>query len=370
MGVSFRVGVTVPEDDDEEEHLGEMAMAVRTKHKLIPGILAVYVHLKNNPYVVKQNITAMGCTFTEKDIPEDQRLCMEIQLWRSDLCSGVVELDQSGNIVSSNDFKLYPPAMLMGLTNDAMINRPISRFLPAAEGKAITDFFNEGFGVTRKVDGNEPSKPRSLLKMSGGRRQTAGPVNVMTVRHHSDGREVDLAVQAIPKVSAAAGIYLVIRPVDSLGGRARLWEFLADPRGTKAEKALARQNSSKLLSRSSSLQGPQLSRAVPTDHVNLEPPQPKVPKPKAGEAQLEADDDQPKGLTTKGVNGDETKVGRRKELRVEGGVVRCTISPGGDLCALKSWQWCIPSIDLQPFPALPINALLHTSTDFDASVAG
>lgn len=197
--------------------------------------LQLTVHLKSNQYVTRSN-TRPECVFSETDLPDGHRLGLEVGLWRADLASGVIELDSQGNVVSACDFKIYPPGILFGVPSDKLVNKHISKFLPPAEGASVADFFTDGFGGS-SVSDSGMGKPRGLLKMAGSRRTAAGPVNVMRVRHLTDGRDIKLAVQAVPKASMSAGIYLVLKPVDPQFGRDRLGPYLEDPQAVeKAEQ--------------------------------------------------------------------------------------------------------------------------------------
>lgn len=195
----------------------------------------VACHLRSNKYVTR----AMGSgdsIFTEKDLPEGHRLGIEINLWRADLTTGVLELDGAGNIIGANDFKLYQPGLLLGVPNQAMLNNHISKYLPAAEGKPISEFFVEGFGAgSASADKGDSKQPRGLLKTTAGsRKQQAGPINIIGVLHHTDGKEVQLAVQAVPKSSVSAGLHLVMRPVAPKCGRPDFTSYLIDPEAAEA----------------------------------------------------------------------------------------------------------------------------------------
>lgn len=169
--MSFRVGVlpaskiAAPDNAGQNDEFKEMASALIGSDKVYPAIMTVILHVRTKPYLVPDSSSCKSTTFSESDLLEGENIGIEINLWRADTAMGVLELDGTGNVVSSNDFALYQPGLMFGVPNESMLNTHISKYLPAADGKPVSEFFTDGFGASEGA--NKNTKIRGLLKAKG-----------------------------------------------------------------------------------------------------------------------------------------------------------------------------------------------------------
>ncbi|GFH09214.1 hypothetical protein HaLaN_04316, partial [Haematococcus lacustris] len=102
----------------------------------------------------------------------------------------------------------------------------IFKFFPTAKNAPVSAFMVPGFGVPAQQPSGEASRKKSNLKSQNvTNRKTPGPVNIMLVKHHSDGDGLELAVQAIRKVGGPT-MYLLMRPHLPSSARPNLCKYL------------------------------------------------------------------------------------------------------------------------------------------------
>jgi hypothetical protein len=109
---------------------------------------------------------------------------------RSDLATGVVELDPSGLVTHSTSLPLYPPGLLFGVPEAQLLGSHISSLLPqVTPSTPLAHLFDPGFGGhLAPVSVTEAIRKRSNLKsMEKGSKRLPGPVNVMMTMHRMVG---------------------------------------------------------------------------------------------------------------------------------------------------------------------------------------
>lgn len=83
-------------------------------------------------------------------------ITLEINLWRADLITGVLELDSSGKVVNTSEHQLNPPGLVFGTSNEQLMRKHISKLLPLGN-RPVADLFEVGMGANK-------SGKKSLLK--------------------------------------------------------------------------------------------------------------------------------------------------------------------------------------------------------------
>ncbi|KAJ9519258.1 hypothetical protein QJQ45_017921, partial [Haematococcus lacustris] len=255
-GVSWRVGVTKPPEVDHVAALGKLSAFSELVSSLNPAIMTMEVHLtgpksKALATSLSKSTTAVatpGPTSEKERIDAvlahvDNNMALVVDLWRADLVTGVLELDEAGTVLHSTALPLYKPGLLFGVPCDrmpAVVVRPlthcfapgelqgthISKFFPTAKNAPVSAFMVPGFGVPAQQPSGEASRKKSNLKSQNvTNRKTPGPVNIMLVKHHSDGDGLELAVQAIRKVGGPT-MYLLMRPHLPSSARPNLCKYL------------------------------------------------------------------------------------------------------------------------------------------------
>ncbi len=141
------------------------------------------------------------------------RCSTQIDLWRADSMVGVVEVDMSGNIVSTGvpDQPFYEPHTLFGCPPGRMIGTPLSNWLPIRDNmKPSIALFTEGaLSSTGAVAGT--------AKKGGGMKSRAvkspvGPPHTPRIPHHADAADLDLRVTAVSKgAPGASNTYVILR---------------------------------------------------------------------------------------------------------------------------------------------------------------
>jgi hypothetical protein len=111
-----------------------------------------------------------------------------VTAYRSDLVTGVVELDSNGVVTHSTALPLYPPGLLFGVPESQLLGAHISTLLPqVTTATPLAALFEPGFGgYLAPVSVTDALRKRSNLKMmerGGGGKRLPGPVNVMMTVH-------------------------------------------------------------------------------------------------------------------------------------------------------------------------------------------
>ncbi|KAJ9519310.1 hypothetical protein QJQ45_023113, partial [Haematococcus lacustris] len=255
-GVSWRIGVTKPPEVDHVAALGKLSAFSELVSSLNPAIMTMEVHLtgpksKALAKSLSKSTTAVatpGPTSEKERIAAvlahvDNNMALVVDLWRADLVTGVLELDEAGTVLHSTALPLYKPGLLFGVPCDrmpAVVVRPlthcfapgelqgthISKFFPTAKNAPVNAFMVPGFGAPTQQPSGEASRKKSNLKVPHMRnRNLPGPVNVMVVKHHSDGDGLEVEVQGIRKPGGST-LYLLMRPHLPSSARPNLCKYL------------------------------------------------------------------------------------------------------------------------------------------------
>ncbi|GIL45014.1 hypothetical protein Vafri_2438 [Volvox africanus] len=156
-------------------------------------------------------------------------LRLRVNLWRSEVLAGVLEVDGQGEVVNVAHAKLHQAGLLFGLNTNQLARMRLSRLLrmPPADAHAsatVALFQAPALGSTSTgttgganlqagksvASGTVGSSAavRTALK-SNRKPQKVGPLQLLT-GHHTDGAPLELAVQAVVKEGfAMAGRTLV-----------------------------------------------------------------------------------------------------------------------------------------------------------------
>jgi hypothetical protein len=111
--------------------IGPVGIAMMAK-KTIPAVMTVEGHLQA-PVIEGANV----------HLPKEMQL--RVDLWRSDLLSGVLELDAHGTIVQAGikDQPVYDPSLLLGFPADTITGVPLSSVLPLHGKQHLEALFSE-----------------------------------------------------------------------------------------------------------------------------------------------------------------------------------------------------------------------------------
>lgn len=130
---------------------------------------------------------------------------LQIQLWRADLVTSILELGHNGQILNTREMPLYPPGLVFGVPSNSMRGMHISKYLPMLSGTSMHALFvvNGLGGETAPVVQNgmveDVAGKRSNLKgvaaSLAAKAERVGPIHYLKVRHHSDDADLNLTVQ-------------------------------------------------------------------------------------------------------------------------------------------------------------------------------
>lgn len=67
------------------------------------------------------------------DPQDDDDISLEVDLWRADLLTGILELGPTGRVVHKEQPPLYAPSLILGLPHEALLGQPASRLLPLGD---------------------------------------------------------------------------------------------------------------------------------------------------------------------------------------------------------------------------------------------
>jgi hypothetical protein len=101
-------------------------------------------------------------------------LLLQIDLWRSDLCASVLELDRDGYVQVPEVpevAQLYPGDLLLGLPAESIVDQHIGSLLPPLSGRPLSDLLVAGaFGPVLAVPGatRRAVAKRSTMKNASG----------------------------------------------------------------------------------------------------------------------------------------------------------------------------------------------------------
>ncbi|KAG2488180.1 hypothetical protein HYH03_013321 [Edaphochlamys debaryana] len=134
----------------------------------------------------------------------ESSLMVEVELWRADLLSGVVEVDEKGRLIRKDaNSPLTHADLVLGLPATALLGVPAAEVLPLPPG-----------GVAALLDnasGNQ--EVRGGLKRNGSARASkAGQPVVLPSRHAGDCCGIELRIQAVRRPGPPGSAYLILRP--------------------------------------------------------------------------------------------------------------------------------------------------------------
>jgi hypothetical protein len=162
---SWRAGLITPITDSESD----TPAAERMWSVLSSQIRPVLVRVKGT--LLKEVVDDIG-----KGPRRSRRMVsFQLELWRADLCTSVLELDRDGRILPTElpeMAQLYPPELVLGYAPSMMLGAHVSTLIPHLSGVPLSELFvgsasastsqHSGFGHAIG-----PPAKRGLLKHGG-----------------------------------------------------------------------------------------------------------------------------------------------------------------------------------------------------------
>ena len=136
---------------------------------------------------------------------------LQVELWRADLLSAVVELDSQGNVtqLGIKEQPVYSPQLLLGLPEGMLAGAHISSLLPTHGKSHVEALFTEG-GLGAVPKGKGPGGRGKGGIKGFSRRRAVGPAQIVKLAHGTDGAEMELQVQAVVKQDIGTGASLFV----------------------------------------------------------------------------------------------------------------------------------------------------------------
>ncbi|KAG2431968.1 hypothetical protein HYH02_013184 [Chlamydomonas schloesseri] len=138
----------------------------------------------------------------------NKKLYVEVELWRADLLTGVVEVDEGGRVLRIDPTDdLGQAALVLGAAKAGLAGGNINSLLPLPQG-GIKSLYSSGGG------GGAAGAPlRGALKSRGkSREQRVSPPCVLAAQHLGDGCVFSLRLQAVKRSGPYGTYYLTLRP--------------------------------------------------------------------------------------------------------------------------------------------------------------
>lgn len=155
----------------------------------VPPALGSGSYIKATPFLQVEE---------QEEEEEEDRLLFEMELWRADMLSSVVEVDANGNMVPPDASEPINPMCPAGLATGAGLSSlkgHISRLLPAFKGRSSIAELMSAFG--------DPNANPIKASMRGGRQgakvQQISGVQAVKVLHQGDSALVNLTAQIVLK---------------------------------------------------------------------------------------------------------------------------------------------------------------------------
>jgi hypothetical protein len=106
----------------------------------------------------------------------DHTFAIQVELWRADLCTSVIQIDREGRMVTPEHeevAQLYPPDLILGLPTAALVDQHIGKALPALTGRPLSDLFvvgslGQSLALGTQTAGGKPGAKRSAMKSYAG----------------------------------------------------------------------------------------------------------------------------------------------------------------------------------------------------------
>ncbi|PNH03659.1 Tiny macrocysts protein B [Tetrabaena socialis] len=143
-------------------------------------------------------------------------LCLEVELWRADLLSGVLEVDENGKVLRADaTCSLGQSGLILGMSPSMLLGSSVADLLPLPLG-GVEVLFEHSRPTAGIAGGTFDDKTalvaRGGLKQRKSTKRKVGEPIVLTARHQGDGCAVELWVQAVRRAGPAGSAYLVLHP--------------------------------------------------------------------------------------------------------------------------------------------------------------
>ncbi|KAG2425298.1 hypothetical protein HXX76_013879 [Chlamydomonas incerta] len=149
-------------------------------------------------------------------------LQVEIELWRSDLLSGILEVDDRGRIVRADyNSPLTHAGMVLGMPSVALAGMPLASVLPMPPG-GISEMLNNSGGPA-----DAGAVRGALKKRVSAHAVRMSPPTAMTTRHAGDCCPVELRIQAVRQDGPGCS-YLIVRPAAPTAAQPGFMQWLYD----------------------------------------------------------------------------------------------------------------------------------------------
>ncbi|PNH12265.1 Tiny macrocysts protein B [Tetrabaena socialis] len=164
-------------------------------------------------------------------------LCLEVELWRADQLSGVLEVDDQGRVLRADaTCPLGQSGLVLGAATSTLLGCSVADLLPLPPGgvEALFDPITAEGGVA-----GPDEAVRGGLKRRKSTKRKVGEPTVMTVRHCSDGCAMELRVQVVRRAGPMGSAYLLLHPASPAAaqpGFAR-WLYGGDTSGLMPEQS-------------------------------------------------------------------------------------------------------------------------------------
>ncbi|GLC70645.1 hypothetical protein PLESTF_001017600 [Pleodorina starrii] len=153
-------------------------------------------------------------------------LVFEVELWRADLLSGVLEVDDKGKVLRTDGVcPLGQAGLVLGAGQGAIVGAQVSELVPLPGGSN---------GVAALLEaGTADSAVRGALKKRTARATRLGGTIVVPVRHQSDGCSMDVQVTVVRRPGPPGSAYLLLRPSTPTGAQMGFlrWLYYNDESG-------------------------------------------------------------------------------------------------------------------------------------------
>ncbi|GLC40592.1 hypothetical protein PLESTM_001090800 [Pleodorina starrii] len=146
-------------------------------------------------------------------------LVFEVELWRADLLSGVLEVDDKGKVLRTDGVcPLGQAGLVLGAAPAAIVGAQVSELIPLPGGSSgVTALLDMG-AANAAAAGDSNHAVRGALKKRAARVRMGG-TTVKTVRHQSDGCGLELQVTAVRRQGPVGSAYLLLRPKEPTGAQ-------------------------------------------------------------------------------------------------------------------------------------------------------
>ncbi|PNH09202.1 Tiny macrocysts protein B, partial [Tetrabaena socialis] len=256
---SWRVGVMVLPDAAARRELDQLALTLGPEDtqvaaellgmKTVPAVMRVRLVRKQRPAWDALSspesgglmpMATGGFLAATSSVPLTLGLCLEVELWRADLLSGVLEVDEKGKVLRADaTCPLGQSGLLLGAPPLTLVGTSLANLLPLPPGgvEALIELAPMAGGVALGPDGK--AVMRGGLKQRKPIKHKASEPIVVTACHQSDGCAVELRVQAVRRAGPEGSAYVVLhfaRPTPVQPAFAR-WLYGGDTSGLVAEQA-------------------------------------------------------------------------------------------------------------------------------------